>query len=233
MGEFISCVMATCDRPAFFRQAIRYFQRQSYADAELIVVDDGAHPVGLMPVNVKEIGCDFYVTSGQKWLCGPPGTGLLYVRSDHLERLEPFVVADAKILARPDAQRLNYVWTNNLPGIVGLGAAIDFHRNISAEKVFSFDLNLIRRFNRQAITLPDVDYLSPTEPQFATPMTTLRSRRLKNTEVFQRLKGMRITIKEVVDEHLRQPMNAFRVATHIFNSADEVDRLVEGLRKAL
>jgi len=45
MGEFVSCIMVTRDRPRFVKQAIRYFLRQTYTDSELVVVDDGEEPV--------------------------------------------------------------------------------------------------------------------------------------------------------------------------------------------
>ncbi|MBI4469160.1 MAG: aminotransferase class V-fold PLP-dependent enzyme [Acidobacteria bacterium] len=214
------------------KMPVKALAEWAHARKALLMVD-GAHPVGLMPVDVRDIGCDFYVASGQKWLCGPPGTGLLYARAEHLERLEPFIIADTKVVSRADAQRINYVWTDNVSGIVGLGAAIDFHTKIGAARVLEHDLGLIRRFNQQVTRLPEIEFLSPIEDAFRTPMTALRSRRLKNTVVFQRLKARKITVKEVVDDHLHVPMNAFRVATHIFNSDEQIDRLVETMREVL
>ncbi len=50
---------------------------------------DAAQALGAVPVDVKALGCDFYAASGQKWLCGPEGSGCLYVRADRLGELEP------------------------------------------------------------------------------------------------------------------------------------------------
>jgi L-cysteine/cystine lyase len=50
---------------------------------------DGAQGIGAVPVKVGELGCDFYAASGQKWLCGPDGTGCLYVKPERLNELEP------------------------------------------------------------------------------------------------------------------------------------------------
>ena len=50
---------------------------------------DAAQGIGAVPVDVAEIGCDFYAASGQKWLCGPEGSGCLFVRRDRLDDLEP------------------------------------------------------------------------------------------------------------------------------------------------
>jgi L-cysteine/cystine lyase len=50
---------------------------------------DGAQGIGAVPVDVRELGCDFYAASGQKWLCGPDGTGCLYVKRERIDELEP------------------------------------------------------------------------------------------------------------------------------------------------
>jgi L-cysteine/cystine lyase len=66
----------------------------SVAPAELAELDvpvllDGAQGVGALPVDVGELGCDLYAGAGQKWLCGPDGTGMLYVSPGIRERLTP------------------------------------------------------------------------------------------------------------------------------------------------
>jgi L-cysteine/cystine lyase len=50
---------------------------------------DGAQGLGAVPVDVRELGCDFYAASGQKWLCGPDGSGCLYVRPEICAELDP------------------------------------------------------------------------------------------------------------------------------------------------
>ena len=65
------------------------------ADVERIVstgvpvLVDGAQALGAVPVDVRALGCDYYAASGQKWLCGPAGTGCLYVRPSRLRTLSP------------------------------------------------------------------------------------------------------------------------------------------------
>ena len=59
------------------------------AEAGAPVLLDGAQGLGAVPVNVRLLGCDFYAASGQKWLCGPNGTGYLYVRAERAAELPP------------------------------------------------------------------------------------------------------------------------------------------------
>jgi len=51
------------------------------------VLLDAAQALGAVPINVRDLGCDFYAGSGQKWLCGPEGSGALFVRADRLDDL--------------------------------------------------------------------------------------------------------------------------------------------------
>ena len=53
------------------------------------VLLDGAQGLGAVPVPVRELGCDYYAASGQKWLCGPIGSGYLYVSEERIEELLP------------------------------------------------------------------------------------------------------------------------------------------------
>jgi L-cysteine/cystine lyase len=59
----------------------------SLASTGVPVLLDAAQALGAIPVDVKALGCDFYAASGQKWLCGPEGSGCLFVRPDRLDEL--------------------------------------------------------------------------------------------------------------------------------------------------
>jgi selenocysteine lyase/cysteine desulfurase len=59
------------------------------AACEAPVLLDGAQGLGAVRTDVRELGCDYYAASGQKWLCGPIGTGYLYVRGDRIHELSP------------------------------------------------------------------------------------------------------------------------------------------------
>ncbi len=79
----------------------------SYAPTDLRELDvpvllDGAQGVGAVPVDLAELGCDAYAGAGQKWLCGPDGTGMLFVSPDLRERLGVLRRAYTN-LAKPDA----------------------------------------------------------------------------------------------------------------------------------
>jgi L-cysteine/cystine lyase len=62
---------------------------RALAESDALVLLDGAQGLGAVPPGVNELGCDFYAASGQKWLCGPDGSGCLYVSPDLCEELLP------------------------------------------------------------------------------------------------------------------------------------------------
>jgi L-cysteine/cystine lyase len=85
------------------------------ADAQVLL--DGAQGLGAVPVDVRRLGCDFYATAGQKWLCGPNGLGYLYVRAEHVTKLLPPAPGFGSVTSpdrtldldlHPDARRFDY-----------------------------------------------------------------------------------------------------------------------------
>jgi len=67
----------------------RVMATAALAGADAPVLLDGAQGLGAVPADMGALGCDYYAASGQKWLCGPIGSGYLYVRSDRIEELWP------------------------------------------------------------------------------------------------------------------------------------------------
>lgn len=96
---------------------------------------DGAHATGMMPLNLRDIGCDLYSSSPHKWLQAPKGTGYLYVRDEMIDRLWNTIATEGWDDPMLRADRFQRIGSSNLPALAGLKAAIEFAKRIGLERI--------------------------------------------------------------------------------------------------
>jgi L-cysteine/cystine lyase len=147
-------------------------------DTGLPLLLDGAQGLGAVPVDVGELGCAFYAAAGQKWLCGPDGTGALFVHGDWIERLgmpRPSygtIVEHTDPLAlepRPGARRFDTVSPAG-PQLAAAVAAFDMLADHGWPAVFE-------RAARMAESLRASLGERLTAPGAGTPLVTWRTER--------------------------------------------------------
>jgi isopenicillin-N epimerase len=94
---------------------------------------DGAHAPGMVPVDVDGLGAAYWTGNGHKWLCGPKGTGMLWVRADRRDRIHPLVVSHGANADLDERTRFrhefDWVGTADPTGYLALPAAIDWMRD--------------------------------------------------------------------------------------------------------
>lgn len=201
---------------------------------------DGAHGAGMLFPDVAEIGCDFYAGCGHKWLCGPAGTGFLYVRHDSLEKLEPVMVGadsdngwDLDLRAQrisgfvDSAHRFEFGTQNNAL-FQGMKTAADFMEAIGFERVRNRSLELGAYLQSKLVERIYVDMISPLEYRSRSAMIGFRLKGVNSHNDFK-------LIEELWPFRLRwvpeSDLNSIRVSTHIYNSPEQIDKLVEALDK--
>src|SRR5271156_2254903 len=96
---------------------------------------DGAHVIGMMKLNVKEIGCDMYSSSPHKWLQAPKGSGFLYVRDEVIDRLWNTIATEGWDDPKLRAERFQRIGSSNLPALWGLRASIQLANDIGMERI--------------------------------------------------------------------------------------------------
>lgn len=96
---------------------------------------DGAHVVGMMPLNIHDIGCDMYTSSPHKWLQAPKGTGFFYIRPEVQERVWNTIATEGWERPEIKAERFQRIGSSNLPTIAGLRAAIELANNIGMDRI--------------------------------------------------------------------------------------------------
>lgn len=207
----------------------------------VIAVFDGAQAIGMLPVNLRQIDCDFYVASGHKWLLGPQGTGLLYVRQAMRDLWRPTYVGaysnqdydlDQGTLAYLPAARAVEYGTRNTPVIVALGTALDFLGTLGMERVARRGQALAAHLKLRLQGLDRIEILTPPDPESSGSMVTFRltSAAMDPWQWCNKLRQQYHIRVRPVGEH---ELNAVRVSTHIYSTFEEVDRLVAALSELL
>src|SRR6266851_5053243 len=96
---------------------------------------DGAHVVGMMRLNLHELGCDMYTSSPHKWLQAPKGSGFLYVRDEVIDRLWNTIVTAGWDEPKLRAERFQRIGSSNVPALWGMRAAVQLANQIGMERV--------------------------------------------------------------------------------------------------
>ena len=96
---------------------------------------DGAHVIGMMKLNVHELGCDMYSSSPHKWLMAPKGTGFLYVRDEVIDRVWNTLATEGWNDTKIRAERFQRIGSSNVPALWGLRAAVTFANQIGMERI--------------------------------------------------------------------------------------------------
>lgn len=202
---------------------------------------DGAHSPGSTMLDMPSLGCGFYATCGHKWLCGPAGTGFLYIREDLLDAIEPIFTGagsdngwelDTHTQAikgwAPHAARFE-IGTHNRSLFEGMHAAIEFQNEIGTSDIHARVRELSRRLRDGIERLDWLEILTPKEEASAAGILSFRTkdpnRRLSLIKAIQAAGLFRI--REVRESGL----DCVRISTHFFNSPKEVDDLAKWIQE--
>ena len=188
-------------------------------------VVDGAQGPGAFPVDVRSLGCHAYAVSGHKWLCGPKGTGLLYLDDVIAESL------DALPLAAGREANSDSTGIGNIAGMHGLGAAIDYMRALGPEAIEAHNLALRRELYDALGALPGIAIPSPRDGptvsanlSFALPdgadHHAIRRNLLLRHKIYLRVVELSGFI-------------GLRASLHCYNRSEDVTALIEALRQEL
>jgi L-cysteine/cystine lyase len=192
------------------------------------VLLDAAQSVGQMPVDVRELGCDFCAFPGHKWLLGPAGTGALYVRRDLIERLETPKVAhhaahfyDFAGRFEPNRDKIDKfeLTTVSVPLLAGLVAAVEFIEGIGVDAVLQRAVHLGRYATRRLARIPDLQLVSPAnEEAIASGLVSFSLPNVPAGVVTACLwERGRIVARTIPDAACT------RLSLHVFNTEAEVD----------
>lgn len=208
----------------------------------IAVLIDGAQAVQHLPVDVRDLDCDFYVFSGHK-MYGPTGIGVLYGKREWLDKLPPYQ-GGGEMISRVSFQKSEY---NELPfkfeagtpdyvGIAALGAAIDFLNQVGIKHIAQHEEELLR-YTMQLLEPLDTLRFIGTARQKCSVISFLAGKS-HPYDVGVLLDQLGIAVRtgthcaETVMQHFAIPGTA-RISFGLYNTADEVETLARGLTRVV
>lgn len=204
------------------------------------VLVDGAQAVMHHTVDVQALDCDFYVFSGHK-LYGPTGIGILYVKEALLQEMPPWEGGGSMIATVSLTQGTTWAkapWrfeagTPNTGGIIGLGAAIDYVTSLGLDKIGDYEQMLMRYALEQLAQVPDITLYGPAQ-RLGVIAFNLGKHHAYDVGSF--LDNYGIAVR--TGHHCAMPLMAWygvpamcRASLAMYNTHEEVDRLVAGLTR--
>lgn len=202
---------------------------------------DAAQSVPHMPVDVKKINCDFLAFSGHKML-GPTGIGVLYGKKELLETMPPFLYGGEMIKEVTfESTKFNDLpWkfeagTANIAQGIGLGAAVDYLNNIGMENIMKHGKELSSYCYERLSEIEEVEIYGPKE-RGALVAFNIKNVHAHDTSTILDSEGIAIR----AGHHCAMPLASVlgivasaRASFYIYNTKEEIDKLVEGIHKVI
>ncbi len=219
---------------------VRHIVERAHARGAVVLVD-GAQAAPHLPIDVQALGCDFYVLSGHK-MYGPTATGLLYGRTDLLERMPPYQ-GGGDMIQSVSFEKTTYnvlpykfeAGTPNIAGVVGFGAAIDYLQGFDRAAVLEHEDALLAAATARVREIPGTRIFGTAREKTGVLSFTLDGIHPHDAGTILDAEGVAVRS----GQHCAQPvMDRFgvpatiRASFGIYNAMDDVDTLVAALEKA-
>ena len=218
---------------------IREIAEQAKQVGALVLVD-GAQAVPHRRVDVQELGCDFYAFSGHK-MCGPTGSGGLWARRSLLESMPPYQGGGEMIRM---VERDTSTWaeiphkfeagTPNIAGAIALGAAADFLDEVGFDAIAEHERELLSYALERLDDMGGITVYGPTDLDERSGVISFTMGDAHPHDISTILDSRGIAIRaghhcaQLVMQHFGISATA-RASFYLYNSTEDVDRLVEGL----
>jgi len=208
--------------------------------SDAVVLIDGAQSAPHLPVDVQDLGADFYAFSGHK-MCGPTGIGALWARRELLEAMAPFQgggemirVVEKEASSWADVPHKFEAGTPNIAGAVGMAAAVDYLESVGWERIEAHERALAERALERLGEIPGIRVFGPSDPaeRLAVVSFTLGDAHPHDISTILDTEGVAIR----AGHHCAQPLMrrlgvpaTVRASIAIYNNRSDVDALVDAL----
>ncbi|GKS82392.1 cysteine desulfurase [Ligilactobacillus pabuli] len=208
-----------------------------------VMVVDGAQAVPHLPVDVQELGADFYAFSGHKMLA-PTGVGVLWGKLALLNEMPPLEFGGEMIanvgLYETDFKEVPYKFeggTQNIAGVIGLGAAIDYLQAIGLEQITKHEQELISYVLPQLQAIDGLEIYGPQDPSLRTGILSFNLTGLHPHDLASALDMDGVAVR--AGHHCAQPLMNYlgvsataRASFYLYNTKEDADLLIKAILDA-
>ncbi len=207
-----------------------------------VVVVDGAQAVPHLPIDVTELGCDFYAFSGHK-MYGPTGAGALWGRMNLLEDMPPYETGGSMIrtvsFEKTTYNRVPAMFeagTPDISGAIALGVAIDWLTELDVESLRAHEEDLLELATEAVAELPQVRIIGHARERVGVLSFNIGDVHAHDVGTILDQEGIAVR----AGHHCAQPLMQHygvpattRVSFAAYNTRSEIDRLIAGLKRVL
>ena len=213
------------------------------------VAVDAAQSAPHMPINVKNVDCEFLAFSGHKML-GPSGTGVLYIKSEILKEIEPTVSGGGTIKNvkwTPEMGTCKIDWgegpekleagTPNIAGVIGLGEAAKYLMKIGLEEVEKHEKMLVEETMKELMEIGDVKIYGPKNPNERVGIVAFNINGLNPHQTALILDQYGIAVRsgfhcaEPIHQIIGAEEGSVRASYYIYNTKSEVEEMLNVIRE--
>ena len=190
------------------------------------VLVDGAHCVGHFEFRIEDLECDYYGSSLHKWLAVPLGTGLLYVKDEHIDNIWPIFAEDQR---KPgDISRLNHTGTHPVYHDLTIEKAIDYYNILGGARKESRLRYLQEYWTNQVRNHPNIIINTPKESFRACGIANVGIKNMKPSELAKRLLEEYKIFTVAIDS---ANVQGCRITPNVFTTTNELDVFVNALKE--
>jgi selenocysteine lyase/cysteine desulfurase len=197
-------------------------------DKGLLILADSAHGIGMLDLNMKELGIDFFMSSPYKWLGAPTGIGLLYVRKEALDKVWPTIVSSGWDTT-PSASKLDPQGQRSDAFVLALDDALNFQNWIGKSRIERRIKVLAGRLKQEVGRIPGVKLHTPIDPYLSAGLTAFSMAAVDGSKLVDYLREKHNLVIRTTGSK-EAGTYGVRVSTPIYISTEEVDLVVEGVR---
>ena len=200
-------------------------------DKGLLILADSAHGIGMLDLDMKALGIDFFASSPYKWLGAPTGVGLLYVRKEAIDKVHPTVVSTGWE-SNAKASKLDPSGQRSDAMLYALDEALNFNNRIGKTRIERRIKVLAGRLKQELAKIPGVKVHTPLDPYLSAGLTAFSMGGAHEARLVDYLREKYNLVVRTTGNP-KAGTFGIRVSTPIYISTREVDMVVEGARTLL